>query len=158
MNENKCDRYTPVVISEYPIDQNNIIYRIGFGGCIMYNDDLLVNGESARMLSRAYESFAQGGHEANVAVTEGEAKSIIAEMCSKCLSRQKKATLDSIARLLTIYPDPPSPVHLNGYYDGMNKLYCFVNAKLNTAISERQDIELPLTLAVMLLLSEKHTC
>ena len=121
----------------------------------MYNDDQLISADNARMMSKAYESFLSDNAPTD-AVTAGEAKSIIAEMRSKCLSRQKKATLDSIARLLSIYPDPPRAVQLSGYYDGLDRLLSFACAELNRAISERQDIELPLTLAVMLILTDKN--
>ena len=153
---NKAKNRLKTILFQNDIIDRSAKYNNDNRGESMYNDEELIAGDNAQMLAKAYNSFVFG-RSAGAKVTEGQAKTIIEEMCEKCLSGQKKTALSAIAALMSKYPEGEQCA-VNGYYDAMNKLYDFVCSKLGECIEKRKDIEMPLTIAVLLLLSEKHMC
>lgn len=119
----------------------------------MYNDDELIGEGAATLLANAYKDMLRSDR-AQQRITDGQARSIIAEMCDKCLFGQKRIALEAISKLMSSFPDGEKCT-VCGYYDGMNKLYKFVCGKLTECVISGQNAELPLTIAVLLLLSDK---
>ena len=119
----------------------------------MYDDEQIINDETAQMLAKAYAGFMHNST-TPTHLTDGQARSIIEEMCDKCISSQKKAVLSSIYSLMSSFPKNEQCA-ISGYYDGMKKLYRFAGDKLCDSIKSNSDPALPLTLAVLLLLADK---